>query len=57
MRYLIFAPRIQFAVEKDELMAININLSRLKAFIMTKDKNAALAELYEMWEHWNNLNQ
>lgn len=49
--------RIQYSVEKDEINAINVNLARLTAYIKTGDKNQALAEMEEMWEHWHNLNQ
>lgn len=49
-------PRIQFSVEKDEINAINVNLSRLTAYVAAREDEEALAELYEAREHWNNLN-
>lgn len=48
--------RIQFSVEKDEINFIEVNLARLGGYLKTKDKDEAIAELYEMEEHWNNLN-
>ena len=48
--------RIQFSVEKDEINFIDVNLARLGGYLKTKGKKEALAELYEMEEHWNNLN-
>ncbi len=50
-------PRIQFSVEKDEINAINVNISRMEAYIHSRDKNEALAELSEAVEHWNNINK
>ncbi len=50
-------PRIQFSVEKDEINAINVNISRMDAYIQLRDKNEAMAELSEAVEHWNNVNK
>lgn len=50
-------PRIQFSVEKDEINAINVSLARLKGSIANRDKKPALVELYEIREHWDNLNK
>lgn len=52
----IVVKRIQFSVEKDEINYIKINMARLGAYIKVEDKAEALAELYELEEHWNNLN-
>lgn len=52
----IIIPRIQFSVEKDEINEINVNLSRLKSYIKTENSDSALAELSEIKEHWENLN-
>ncbi|HZK44478.1 MAG TPA: DUF4363 family protein [Syntrophomonadaceae bacterium] len=49
--------KIQFSVEKDEINYININIARLNAYIKVEDDDGALAELYELEEHWNNLNR
>lgn len=48
--------KIQFSVEKDEINYINLNLARLEAYLKLEEEDEALAELYEMKEHWNNLN-
>ncbi len=50
-------PRIQFSVEKDEINAIDVNISRMEAYIHLREKNAAYVELNEALEHWNNLNK
>ncbi len=49
-------PRIQFSVEKGEINAINVNMSRIGAYITLRDKNGASVELNEAMEHWHNLN-
>lgn len=50
-------PRIQFSVEKDEINAVNVSLARLKGSIANRDQKPALVELYEIREHWDNLNK
>jgi hypothetical protein len=50
-------PRIQFSVEKDEINAINVGLARLKGTIAGRDPQASIVELYEIREHWDNLNR
>ncbi|NLB88018.1 MAG: DUF4363 family protein [Syntrophomonadaceae bacterium] len=52
----IVVKRIQFSVEKDEINYIKMNMARLGAYIKVEDQAGALAELYELEEHWNNLN-
>ncbi|KUG05055.1 hypothetical protein ASZ90_017544 [hydrocarbon metagenome] len=50
------APRIQFSVEKGEINAIDVNLSKIGAYITLREKSGAYVELNEAIEHWNNLN-
>lgn len=47
--------RIQFSSERDEINSLNVNIARLRGAIMVKDKASALMELYEAYEHWNDL--
>ncbi|OFI01552.1 hypothetical protein CLOACE_20690 [Clostridium acetireducens DSM 10703] len=47
--------RVQFSSERDEINALSVNIARLKAAIMAKDKNSALLELAEAYEHWDSL--
>lgn len=49
-------PRIQYSVEKDEINAINVNIARLQGYISIQNYNLAIIELYEIEEHWHNLN-
>jgi hypothetical protein len=48
-------PRVQFSVERDEILAINRGLARIQGFIKARDKAGALAEISEINEHWNDL--
>lgn len=47
--------RIQFSLERDEINAIYMNIARLRGAILAKDKSGSLMELYEAYEHWNDL--
>lgn len=47
--------RVQFSAEKDEINSLDINISRLRGAIMSKDKSNALLELNEAYEHWDNI--
>lgn len=49
--------RIQFSVDKDEMKSINVNLSRLDAFLRAQDRSQALAATAEIREHWEHLNE
>lgn len=49
--------RIQFSVEKDQIQAINVNLSRLHAFLIARDRSQALGTTAEIREHWERLNE
>lgn len=50
-------PYIQFSAEKDEMNDLDLNLSRLRACIDTKDKSLALVYVEELKNHWENLNR
>lgn len=47
--------RVQFSSERDEINAFSVNMARLNGAIMTKDKQSALMELKEAYEHWEEL--
>jgi len=47
--------RVQFSSERDEINAINVNIARLHGAIWAKDKSASMQELYEAYEHWDEL--
>ncbi|WP_024833377.1 DUF4363 family protein [Ruminiclostridium josui] len=46
---------VQFSSERDEINAFSINLARLRGSILAKDKAGAFTELYEAYEHWEDL--
>jgi hypothetical protein len=48
-------PFIQFSAEREELIRIKTNISRLKSCLDSKDKSLALAEVYELRGNWDNL--
>lgn len=47
--------RVQFSAEKDEINGFYKNIARLRGAIAAEDKSDALMELYEAYEHWENL--
>lgn len=47
--------RVQFSGEKDEIDGFYKNIARLRGAIAAKDKSNAYMELYEAYEHWENL--
>lgn len=47
--------RIQFSAEKDEINELNMNIARLRGAISSKDRSAAIIELSEVHENWENL--
>lgn len=49
--------RIQFSSERDEMNGINVSIARLRGFIAAKEAGGALAEIYEIQEHWFDLGQ
>lgn len=47
--------RVQFSSEKDEIEKIYACIARLHGAVMAEDKSNALMELYEAYNHWDNL--
>ncbi len=47
--------RVQFSSERDEINAFSMNIARLRGIILARDKAGCLAELYEAYEHWDEL--
>lgn len=47
--------RVQFSSERDEINAFSASVARLRGAIQAKDKSNALSELYEAYEHWDEL--
>ena len=47
--------RVQFSVERDEIIELNRTVARLKGSVNAKDKNNALVEIYEAKEIWDDL--
>ena len=50
-------PFIQFSVEKDEMIDLNINISRIKGCIDSKEKSLALVYVQELLNNWHHLNK
>ncbi len=51
----LVALRVQFSEERDQMNEMDINLARIKGAIKVKDKNAAIIEINEAHEHWNDM--
>lgn len=51
----IVGKRVQFSVERNEMIMINTNIARLEGAIWAKDKSEGLIELSEIIEHWRDL--
>jgi hypothetical protein len=49
--------RIQFSVERDEIIFFNSNVARLKGAVLAKDKAGSLVELYEALDHFSRLGE
>ncbi len=49
--------RVQFSVERDEMVAIDRNIAKIKGSIEAKDKTSALIELSEIKENWMDLEE
>ena len=47
--------KVQFSSERDEINNFSVNISRLQGSILTQNKNDAILELYEAYEHWDEL--
>lgn len=53
----IVLKRVQYSGERNEINALGVSISRIKAAITAKDKNSCLIELGEAQRHWLNLGQ
>lgn len=47
--------RVQFSVERNEMIEMDNNIARLEGAIWGKDKSASYIEISEFVEHWMNL--
>ena len=47
--------KVQFSSERDEINNFSVNISRLQGSILTQNKNDSILELYEAYEHWDEL--
>lgn len=50
-------PFIQFSVEKNEMIDLDLNMARIKGCVDSKDKSLALVYLQELKNNWYNLNR
>ncbi|NLW56843.1 MAG: DUF4363 family protein [Firmicutes bacterium] len=50
-------PKLQFSIDREEAIQINIRLARLQGYLAGCDPATALAELYEINERWHNLTE
>lgn len=53
----IIGARIQFSVERNEMVLIDTNISRLEGALSIHDKPNAVIELHELRGHWNELEE
>ncbi|MBU3197477.1 DUF4363 family protein [Clostridium algidicarnis] len=51
----IVGNRVQFSVERNEMIAIDRNIARLNGSLETEDKISALIELSELSLNWDDL--
>lgn len=47
--------RVQFGSERDEINKLSTSIARLKGAVKAEDKAGALMELYEAYNHWDEL--
>lgn len=47
--------RVQFSSERDEINAFSMNIARIRGAVRVQDKNSAIIELNEAYEHWKEL--
>lgn len=47
--------RLQFGAERDEINYMSTSIARLQGAIQAEEKSDALMELYEAYDHWNEL--
>jgi hypothetical protein len=53
----IVEKRVQFSVERDEMILIDTNISRIEGAISVHDKSSSIIELEELLGHWNELEE
>lgn len=51
----IVSRRVQFSVERNEMIDIETSIARIKGNIVAKDKNGAIVEIEELKSHWDEL--
>jgi len=51
----IVEKRVQFSVERDEMIAIDTSIARIEGAVLVHDKNQAITEISEAAEHWRDL--
>ncbi|NLL73384.1 MAG: DUF4363 family protein [Clostridiales bacterium] len=47
--------RVQFSSGKDEIYKLDTSIARLEGAVEAEDKAAALIEIYEVYNHWEEL--
>lgn len=47
--------RVQFGSERDEINSLSTNIARLRGALKAEDKAGALIEIYEAYDHWEEL--
>lgn len=51
----IVEKRVQFSVERDEMLAIDTSIARIEGTVLVMDRAQAVAEISELKEHWEDL--
>ena len=51
----IVEKRVQFSVDRDEMLAIDTSIARIEGAVLVHDKNLAITEISEAEEHWEDL--
>ena len=49
--------RVQFSIERDEMISIDRNIARIKGALDARDKITAIVELSEIRENWDDLEE
>lgn len=53
----IVEKRVQFSVERDEMISIDRNIARIKGALYVQDKITAIVELSELSVNWDDLEE
>jgi len=51
----IVEKRVQFSVERDEMLAIDTSIARIEGAVLVHDRAQAITEISEALEHWEDL--